>query len=155
MTGKIDQRLAELGITLPTPPKPVASYVPYVVTGKTVFVSGQVTLGPDGLEYVGKLGRDFDIEQGQAAARLCAINILAQLKAATDGDLDQIDRMVRLGGFVNCTDDFKDQPAVINGASDLMLDVFGDAGRHSRAAVGVNALPVGVAVEVDAIATLK
>ena len=153
MSGDIEARLTELGIELPAPPKPVASYVPYAITGKLVVVSGQVPMGPDGLEFVGKLGDPFDIEAGQAAARLCALNIVAQLKAA-GGSLDNIARIVRLGGFVNCTDDFKAQPQVINGASDLMVDIFGDAGRHARAAVGVNALPGGVAVEVDAIAEL-
>ena len=154
MSGDIEARLTELGIELPAPPKPVASYVPYAITGKLVVVSGQVPMGPDGLEFVGKLGDPFDIEAGQAAARLCALNIVAQLKAAAAGSLDNIARIVRLGGFVNCTDDFKAQPQVINGASDLMVDIFGDAGRHARAAVGVNALPGGVAVEVDAIAEL-
>ena len=154
MSGQVEARLAELGIELPAPPKPVASYVPYVITGKLIVVSGQVPMGPDGLEFVGKVGDAFDIETGQAAARLCALNIIAQLKDAADGSLDNIARIVRLGGFVNCTDTFKAQPQVINGASDLMVDVFGDAGRHARAAVGVNALPGGVAVEVDAMAEL-
>ena len=154
MAGQIDQRIAALGLTLPEPPKPVASYVPYVIANGIVTVSGQVTLGPDGLEYIGKLGQEFDVEQGQAAARLCALNIIAQLKAAAGGDLDRIRQIVRLGGFVNCVDDFKAQPLVINGASDLMQQVFGEAGRHSRAAVGVNALPANVAVEIDAIAVL-
>ena len=154
MSGDIEARLTELGIELPAPPKPVASYVPYIITGKLVVVSGQVPMGPDGLEFVGKLGDAFDIETGQAAARLCALNIVAQLKVAAEGSLDNIARIVRLGGFVNCTDDFKAQPQVINGASDLMVNIFGDAGRHARAAVGVNALPGGVAVEVDAIAEL-
>ena len=154
LTMGIEARLADLGIELPSPPKPVASYVPFVVTGNLVHVSGQVPMGKDGLEFIGKLGQDFDIETGQAAARLCALNIIAQLKAAADGNLDRITRIVRLGGFVNCSADFKAQPLVINGASDLMVDVFGDAGRHARAAVGTNALPGNVAVEIDAIAEL-
>ena len=154
MTADIDARLAELGIELPSPPKPVASYVPFVVTGNLLHVSGQVPMGKDGLEFVGKLGQDFDVETGQAAARLCAINIIAQLKTAADGNLDRISRIVRLGGFVNCTADFKAQPLVINGASDLMMDVFGEVGRHARAAVGTNSLPGNVAVEIDAIAEL-
>lgn len=154
MTADIDAKLAELGIELPSPPKPVASYVPFVVTGNLVHVSGQVPMGKDGLEFVGKLGQDFDVETGQAAARLCALNIIAQLKTAADGNLDRISRIMRLGGFVNCTADFKAQPLVINGASDLMMDVFGEVGRHARAAVGTNSLPGNVAVEIDAIAEL-
>ena len=154
MAGRIDQRITELGLTLPEPPKSVASYVPYVIANKTIYVSGQITLGPDGIEYIGKLGQEFDVEQGQAAARLCALNIIAQLKAATGGDLDRIRQIVRLGGFVNCVDDFKAQPQVINGASELMQEVFGEAGRHSRVAAGVNVLPANVAVEIDAIAVL-
>lgn len=151
MSGRIAARLAELGIELPEPPKPVASYVPYVISGKLIFVSGQVPMTADGLQYRGVVGGDFDIEEGQQAARLCAINIIAQVADALDGDLDRVTRIVRLGGFVRCAADFGQQPQVVNGASDLMLDVFGDAGRHARAAVGVNALPAGVAVEVDAV----
>jgi enamine deaminase RidA (YjgF/YER057c/UK114 family) len=154
VTGTIEKRIEALGLTLPTPPKPVASYVPFVIVDKTIYVSGQVTMGPEGLEYIGKLGRDLDVEQGQAAAQLCGLNIIAQLKVAAGGDLDQIKQIVRLGGFVNSTDDFKAQPQVINGASDLMQNVFGESGRHARAAVGVNALPAGVAVEIDAVAVL-
>ena len=155
MTGTIDQRLNDLGITLPTPPKPVASYVPYVVEGGFIHVSGQVSMAPDGQMTKGKLGADLSLEEGQDAARLCAVNILAQLRAAMDGDLDRITRIVKLGGFVNATDTFTDQPKVINGASDLMMDVFGEAGRHARSAVGVNTLPLGVAVEVDAVAAFR
>ena len=154
VTGLIDQKLQDLGLVLPMPPKPVASYVPYVISERTIYVSGQVPMGPDGLEYIGKLGLDFTVEEGQAAARLCAINIIAQLNAATQGNLERITQIVRLGGFVNCTDEFKGQPQVINGASDLMREVFGEAGRHARTAVGVNALPANVAVEIDAIAVL-
>jgi len=154
VTGTIEKRIEALGLTLPVPPKPVASYKPFAIVDKTIYVSGQVTMGPDGLEFIGKLGRDLNIEQGQAAARLCGLNIIAQLKEAAGGDLDQIKQIVRLGGFVNSTDDFKAQPQVINGASDLMQDVFGEAGRHARAAVGVNALPAGVAVEIDAVAVI-
>jgi len=126
-----------------------------VVTGNMIVVSGQVPLDQDGLQFRGKLGRDFDVAEGQAAARLCGLNILAQLENALEGDLDRVSRIVRLGGFVNCADDFSEQPQVINGASDLMLEVFGDNGRHARAAVGVNALPAGVAVEIDAIAEFR
>lgn len=152
VSGRISSRLSELGITLPSAPKPVASYSPFVISGNNIVVSGQVPFDQDGLQYRGKLGRDFDVADGQAAARLCGLNILAQLESALEGDLDRITRVVRLGGFVNCTEDFGEQPQVINGASDLMLDVFGESGRHARAAVGVNALPAGVAVEIDAIA---
>jgi enamine deaminase RidA (YjgF/YER057c/UK114 family) len=152
MSGRIAARLQELGITLPEPPRPVAAYVPFVVTGNLIFVSGQVSALPGGPKYQGKLGHHFNTEQGQDAARVCALNILAQLSAALEGDLDRIERIVRLGGFVACADDFSDQPLVVNGASELMVEVFGDAGRHARAAVGVNALPLGMAVEVDAVA---
>ena len=155
MSGDIEARLTELGIELPAPPKPVASYVPYVITGKLVVVSGQVPMGPDGLEFVGKLGDAFDIEAGQAAARLCALNIVAQLKAAADGSLDNISHIVRLGGFVNCTPDFTDHPAIINGASDFLGDLLGEAGAHARAAVGCPSLPFGVAVEIDGVFELS
>jgi enamine deaminase RidA (YjgF/YER057c/UK114 family) len=154
LSGKIESRIEALGLILPEPPRPVASYVPFVNVDNTVFVSGQVPMGPDGLEYIGKVGADMDLETGQAAARLCGMNIIAQLKAATGGDLDRVKQIVRLGGFVNCADDFKAQPQVINGASELMQDVFGEAGRHARAALGVNALPGGTAVEIDAIAVI-
>lgn len=155
MSGKISARLSELGITLPSAPMPVASYVPFVVSGNLIFISGQVPLGANGLEYRGKLGQDFDVEAGQAAARLCGLNVLAQMNAALEDDLDRVVRIVKLGGFVNCTDDFSEQPQVINGASDLMVDVFQERGQHARAAIGVNALPAGVAVEVDAIAEFR
>ncbi len=151
MSGRIDKRLAELGIALPGAKKPVANYVPYVVTGSHLHISGQVTMGPSGPEYIGKLGRELNVESGQKAARLCALNILAQVKEACGGDLDRVVRCVRLGGFVNAVPEFVDHPAVINGASDLIAEVFGQAGRHARAAVGVNSLPLGVAVEIDAI----
>jgi enamine deaminase RidA (YjgF/YER057c/UK114 family) len=151
MSGKIDARLRELGIELPQPTAPVANYVPYTVSGNLVVVSGQVTLWGGKVEYVGKLGRDISIEDGQKAARLCALNILTHLKSACGGDLDRVKRVVRLGGFVNCMPDFTDQPQVVNGASNLMVEVFGDAGKHARAAVGVVSLPLGVAVEVEAM----
>jgi enamine deaminase RidA (YjgF/YER057c/UK114 family) len=154
MAGEIDARLQELGIELPQAAAAVANYVPYVVTGNLVFVSGQVTIENGEFKYQGKLGSDLSAEQGQEAARLCALNIIAQLKEACGGDLDRVRRIVKLGGFVNSTPDFKDQPKVINGASDLMVEVFGDKGRHARAAVSAGALPAGVAVEVDAIAEI-
>ncbi len=152
MSGRIAARLRELGIELAEPPKPVAAYVPFVVTGNLIFISGQVSALPRGVRYAGKVGLDLTVEQGHQAARVCGLNILAQLSAALDGDLDRIGQIVKLTGFVNCSDGFTQQPQVINGASELMVDVFGDAGRHARAALGTNALPLGMAVEVDAVA---
>ncbi len=154
MAGEIDARLQELGIELPQAAAPVANYVAYVVTGNLVFVSGQVTIENGERKYLGKVGSELTVEQGQEAARLCALNIIAQLKDACGGDLDRIRRIVKLGGFVNSTPDFEDQPKVINGASDLMVEVFGDKGKHARAAVSAGALPVGVSVEVDAVAEI-
>ena len=151
MPGKIDARLKELGITLPTPATPVANYVPFVRTGNLVVVSGQVTYQDGKLQYIGKLGREYGIEDGQKAARLCALNIIAHVKNACGGDLDKVKRCVRVGGFVNAVPDFTDQPKVVNGASDLIVQVFGEAGKHARAAVGVGSLPAGVAVEVEAM----
>jgi len=152
--SRIAARLAELGLTLPDPAAPVANYVPYVVSGHHVFISGQVSIGPDGL-ITGKLGRDLDLEQGVAAARACAVNLIAQLNAACGGDLDRVMRIIKLGAFVNCTEDFTDQPKVVNGASDLMVEVFGDAGRHARAAVGAPSLPLNAAVEIDGVFEIK
>lgn len=149
----IDSRLTELGITLPQAAAPVASYVPVVVHANTAFVSGQLPF-IDGKLATGRLGDDVSLEDGVAAARACGLMILAQLKAAQIS-LDRVERIVKLGGFVNSTADFTDQPKVVNGASDLMFEVFGEAGRHSRAAVGVPALPLGAAVEVDAIVALR
>jgi enamine deaminase RidA (YjgF/YER057c/UK114 family) len=151
MSGKIDARLKELGIELPTPPAPVASYVPFVVSGMLVFVSGQVTLEAGALKYVGTVGKELSLEDGKAAARLCAINVLAQLKAACGGDLDKVKRCVKVGAFVNAVPGFTQHPEVANGASDLFVEIFGDAGRHARAAVGAGSLPRNVAVEVEAI----
>ena len=146
----IHDRLKDLGITLPEPPKAVASYVPFVRTGNLISISGQVSLSADA-SYKGRVPDQVSLEDAQAAARICGINILAQLNAALDGDLDRVVRIVKLNGFVNCTADFTDHPKVINGASDLMVEVFGDAGKHSRAAVGTPSLPLGVSVEVDAL----
>ncbi|MFA5120073.1 RidA family protein [Zavarzinia sp.] len=148
--SRIDARLRDLGITLPTPTAPVANYVPFVVSGNLLFVSGQLPMGPSGL-VKGKLGAELDAAAGNAAARLCAINLIAQARAALDDDLDRVRRVVKLVAFVCCTDGFVDQPKVANGASDLFVEVFGDAGRHARSAVGTNALPLGAAVEVEAI----
>jgi enamine deaminase RidA (YjgF/YER057c/UK114 family) len=147
--GKIESRLAELGIVLPKPTTPAANYVPYVITGKIVVISGQVTFDSGVLKYVGKVGEKFSVDEGYQAARICAINLIAQLREACGGDLDRVRRVIRLGGFVNCIPEFTEQPKVINGASDLMVEVFGDAGKHARAAVGCVSLPLGVATEVD------
>lgn len=151
MAGRIEARLAELNIALPQAAKPAANYVPYVVSGPLVFVAGQVTLWNGEIRFVGKLGRDFTVEEGQQAARLCGLNLIAQARAACEGDLDRVVRCVKLTGFVNSMSDFTDQPKVMNGASDLMTEVFGESGRHARAAIGVNTLPLGVAVEVEGI----
>lgn len=150
MSGKIEARLAELGLTLPDAPAPAANYVPAVQSGKQLFVSGQISAGPEGL-ITGKVGADLTTEEGAAAARRCALALIAQARKACGGDLDQIARVVKLVGFVNSTPDFTEQPKVINGASDLIVEVFGDAGRHARSAVSAGSLPLGVAVEIEAI----
>jgi len=150
MSESIQSRLDALGITLPEAPAPAANYVPFVQTGNLVFVSGQISNGPDGL-IKGRLGEGMDADEGYAAARTCGISLIAQLRAACGGDLERLVRVVKLGGFVNSTGDFTDQPKVVNGCSDLMVKVFGDKGRHARAAVGVPALPLGVAVEIEGI----
>ena len=151
MSGKIDARLKELGLELPQATAPIANYVPYTVSGRLVVVSGQVSVRNGKPEFVGKLGAGLSIAEGQEAAKLCALNIIAHLKTACGGDLDKVKRALRLGGFVNCTPEFTDMPQVVNGASDLMVAVFGEAGKHARAAVGVSSLPLGVAVEVEAM----
>jgi len=151
MAGRIDARLKELGIELPQTAAPVANYVPWVRTGNLVFTSGQVTIGPKGLDYVGQVGKEFDVETGKKAARLCALNVVAQVRAALDGDLDRVKRCVKVTGFVNAAPGFGQHPEVMNGASDLFVEVFGDAGRHARAAVGAASLPRNVAVEVEAV----
>ncbi len=151
----IAARLKELGITLPKPPTPVASYVPFTISGNLVFISGQVPLADGALKYVGKLGVDFSVEMGQAAAQLCAINVLSVLRMACDGHLGRVVRCLRVGVFVNAAPDYTQHPEVGNGASDLIAAVFGDAGKHARAAIGVGSLPRGVAVEVDAIFEIK
>jgi len=143
-------RLAELGVTLPDAPAPAANYVPFVKVGNTVYVSGQISSGPDGM-ITGKLGDTMGIEDGAAAARSCAISLLAQVKAACEGDIERLVRVVKLTGFVNSTADFGDQPKVINGASDFLVEALGDAGRHSRSAVSAASLPFGVAVEIEGI----
>ena len=155
MSSNIDKRLGEIGVTLPPPGAPGGNYVPYVVVGDLVFMAGQVAREAGKMKYTGKVGRDVSVEDGRAAARLCAVNLLAQLKAACGGDLDRVDRCVRLGGFVNSPPDFTEHPQVINGASDLLVEVFGERGQHARTAVGVAALPLDSAVEVEAIFLLK
>ncbi len=148
MSGTIEKKLEELGIVLPTPAAPIANYVGFVRTGRLLFVSGQLCLLDGALVAKGKLGPQVSIEQGQAAARICAINLLAQIKAAL-GDLDKVIRVVRLGGFISSAPDFLDGPKVMNGASDLMVEVFGDKGRHARTTIGVAVLPADAAVEVE------
>lgn len=151
MAGTVEKRLAELGITLHTPPAPVANYVGFVRTGNLLFVSGQICMDAEGkIVARGKLGAGVSLEDGQTAARVCAINLLAQLKAAL-GDLDKVARVVRLCGYVNSAPDFLDGPKVMNGASDLMVAAFADRGRHARTTIGVAALPSGAAVEVDGL----
>ncbi len=149
----IDQRLAELGVTLPDAPTPAANYVPFVVAGGFIYVSGQISQDANG-PILGKLGRELDVAAGAAAARTCALALLAQARKAAGGDLDRIARVVKLMGFVNCVPDFTDHPKVINGASDFLVEVFGDKGRHARSAVGAPSLPLGVAVEIEGIFAL-
>jgi enamine deaminase RidA (YjgF/YER057c/UK114 family) len=150
MSGKIEARLAELGIELPQPASPLANYVGFALSGNLVFIAGQICQWNGELRFVGKLGAGISVADGKEAARLCALNILAQIRAACGGDLDRVRRCLRVGGFVNCTPEFIDMPQVVNGASDVMVEVFGDIGRHARAAVGVSSLPGGVAVEIEA-----
>ncbi|MEM9709242.1 MAG: RidA family protein [Pseudomonadota bacterium] len=150
MASEIETRLADLGITLAEAPAPAANYVPYVITGDMVWVSGQISQDENGL-ITGKLGADVDVETGAAAARRCAISLLEQLKAATGGEIDRLVRVVKLVGFVNSTPDFVDQPKVINGASDFLVEALGDKGRHARSAVSAASLPFNVAVEIEAV----
>lgn len=149
--GKIEARLAELGITLPTPTAPLANYVPFVVAGDLVVVSGQIPMRDGKLAYSGKLGATVPNEIGAQAAQLCAINVLAQLRAACGGNLDRVAHVVRLGGFIAATPDYTQHATVMNGASDLMVAVFGDAGRHTRTTIGVPSLPFDAAVEVEGL----
>jgi len=153
--GKVDQRLAELGIEVPTPAAPVANYVGFVRTGNLVFTAGQVPLKDGKFLYQGIVGKDVTVDEAADAAKLCAINIIAQLKAACGGDLDKVRRIVKLVGFVNGVPGFGEQPKVINGASDLMVAVFGDAGKHARSAVGAGSLPINLSVEIEAIAEVE
>ncbi|MSP33643.1 MAG: RidA family protein [Rickettsiales bacterium] len=153
--SKIDQKLTSLGITIPEAAAPVANYVGFVKTGSQVIISGQLPLENGELKYVGKVGSQISPEDAKKAARLCAINLISQVKSACGGNLDKVVRCVKLGVFVNADATFTDHPAVANGASDLMVEVFGDAGKHARAAVGSGSLPRGVAVEIDAIFEIK
>lgn len=151
MTAGIYAKLSELGLSLPDAPAPAANYVPYVIAGKMVFVSGQISIDEGGELILGKLGQSMATAEGAHAASRCALALLAQAKAACDGDLSRLKRIVKLTGFVNSTADFTDQPAVVNGASNLLVDLLGDAGKHSRSAVSAASLPLGVAVEIEAI----
>ena len=159
MSGKIEARLRELGIELPQPGAPLANYVPFTTSatgsGTLVFIAGQISQWNGERRFVGKLGAGVSVPDGQHAARLCALNILTHLRVACGGDLDRVRRCLRLGGFVNCTPEFTDMPQVVNGASDLMVEAFGDAGRHARSAVGVYRLPMNFAVEVDAVVQVR
>lgn len=154
MPSQIETRLAALGLALPDAPAPAANYVPFVVSGSTVYVSGQISQTAAGL-IKGRLGAELDVAAGAEAARACALSLLAQLRKACGGDLSRVVRVLKLTGFVNCTADFTDQPKVINGASDLLVEVMGEAGRHARSAVGVPALPLGVAVEIEGIFEIR
>lgn len=149
MTGTVEAKLAALGITIPAASAPAANYVPFVISGNLLWISGQISMA-NGSFMTGKLAGEADIEAGRAAARQCAINLIAQIKAAL-GDLDRVKRVVKLVGFVNSAPDFTDQPKVVNGCSDLFVEAFGDAGRHARSAVGVAQLPFNVSVEVEAV----
>lgn len=149
--SRIDEHLRTLGIELPNPSKPGANYVPFVRSGNLLFMTGQLSQWNGERRFVGKLGRDFDVEEGRKAARLCALNVVAHVREALDGDLDRVARCVRVAGYVNSTPDFTAQSQVMNGASDTFVEIFGEAGRHARMAVGVSALPYDIAVEVEAV----
>ena len=155
MAGKIDARLAELGIDLPEAAMLAANYIPYIVTGNLIMVSGQIPMLGGEIQGIGKVGRDMTTAEAAGIAKICALNLIAQAKTACGGDLDKIVQVVKLGGFVNCVEDYAQQPEVVNGASNLMVEVFGDVGRHARFAIGTNSLPRGVAVEVEGIFELE
>ena len=150
-----EENIKNLGLKIPELPKALANYVPYKIVGKTMYISGQAPVKNGELIYKGKVGSDISVEDGIEAARLCVINIIAAVKTGLEGDWSKLDSFVKLTGYVNCQDTFTDQPKIINGASDLLVGIFGDHGRHSRVAVGSNALPLGIAVEIDAIVQLK
>lgn len=153
--SEVDSRLKALGIELPQPSTPGANYVPFVRSGNLVFLTGQLAQWNGERKFIGKLGHEFEVPEGQAAARLCMLNLLAQLQVALAGDLDRVVQTVRLAGYINSTPDFTAQSQVMNGASDLLVEVLGAAGRHARTAVGVSALPYDVAVEVEAVFEVK
>ena len=151
MTSKVEQRLQKTGVAIPDAPSPAANYLPFTRTGNLVFVSGQVPFVDGKLEITGTVGENASVEEAQGQAKICAINLLAQLKVVCDGDLDRVVRVVKLGGFVASADNFFNQPIVVNAASDLMVEAFGEAGRHARFAVGTNALPLNCLVEIDGV----
>ena len=150
-----EENIKNLGLNIPELPKALANYVPYKIVGKTMYISGQAPVQNGEFIYKGKVGSDVTVEDGIKAARLCVTNIIAAVKTGLEGDWDKLDSFVKLTGFVNCQDDFTDQPKIINGASDMLVEIFGDQGRHARVAVGSNALPLGISVEIDAIVQLK
>ena len=151
----IENNINKLGITIPDGPAPVGAYVAFKIVNKLLFISGQISVDSNGRFIKGKVGKDIDLKKGQDAAKLCAINIIAQAKKACSGDLEKISSCIKLTGFVNSSDEFIDQPKIINGASELISAVFGENGKHTRAAISVNSLPLGVSVEIDAIFELK
>ena len=153
--GQIDARLEELGIEIPTPAVPVANYLGWVRTGNLIFTAGQVTIKDGEFLYKGRVGEEISVAEAAEAAKLCAINIIAQVKQACDGDLDKVKRIVKLVGFVNGVPGFAEHPTVINGASDFMVEVFGDKGKHARSAVGAGSLPLNIAVEIEAIVEVE
>ena len=150
-----DENIKNLGLNIPELPKALANYVPFKIVGKTMYISGQAPVRNGEMIYKGKVGSDITIEEGIEAAKLCVINIIAAVKTGLEGDWSKLDSFVKLTGFVNCQDSFTDQPMIINGASDMLVEIFGDQGRHTRVAVGSNALPLGISVEIDAIIQLK
>ena len=150
-----EENIKNFGLNIPELPKALANYVPYKIVGKTMYISGQAPAQNGEIVYQGKVGEDTSVEHGIEAAKLCVINIISAVKTGLDGDWDKLDSFVKLTGFVNCLDNFTEQPTIINGASDLLVDIFGDQGRHARVAVGSNALPLGISVEIDAIIQLK
>ena len=150
-----DENIKNLGLNIPELPKALANYVPFKIVGKTIYISGQAPVRNGEMIYKGKVGSDITIEEGIEAAKLCVINIIAAVKTGLEGDWNKLDSFVKLTGFVNCQDSFTDQPKIINGASDMLVEIFGDQGRHARVAVGSNALPLGISVEIDAIIQLK
>jgi len=150
-----DENIKNLGLNIPELPKALANYVPFKIVGKTMYISGQAPVRNGEMIYKGKVGSDITIEEGIKAAKLCVINIIAAVKTGLEGDWNKLDSFVKLTGFVNCQDSFTDQPKIINGASDMLVEIFGDQGRHARVAVGSNALPLGISVEIDAIIQLK